>query len=166
MKLILKSLILLFTSIVFSQNELINREAYLLKLPIDNDQFYKQHIKETPYFVHKDILQIYTGEKVFIEIDYQNDKIRSMRVVKENLNPHKTVEIELTQKLDGKVHKNSILKLKNPFDKDLEYKAVMAIFGVKKWINTNVYPVKSKLSAYEMWPDPIITLVLKDWTFK
>ena len=56
-----------------------------------------------------------------------------------------------------------ILEVVNPFDKDLEYKAMMYIVGHDKWIQTNVLPVKSKLIGYETWSDVIITLVLSDW---
>jgi len=56
-----------------------------------------------------------------------------------------------------------ILKVVNPFDKDLEYRAIMYIVGQNKWIQTNVLPVKSRLTGYETWSDVIITLVLSDW---
>jgi len=54
----------------------------------------------------------------------------------------------------------------NPFNKDMVYKARMFIVGHDKWINTNVFPVKAKMAAYETWSDVIISLVLLDWSFK
>ena len=59
-----------------------------------------------------------------------------------------------------------MLKIVNPFKKDLEYKAMMFIVGHNQWINTNVLPVKSKLTGYETWSDVIITLVLSEWKLK
>ena len=85
-----------------------------------------------------------------------------MKVVKENLNPEKTIEIKLTQTVKDR----KSVKVATPFKKDLEYKAMMFIVGHDKWINTNVLSVKAKLTGYESWTDVIITLVLTEWKFK
>jgi len=167
MKCFLTGIILFFTTcFLWAQDNSQNREAYLLKMPLNDSIFYKQQIHSTPYFVKEKVLQLYTGEKLCIEIETTNDSISSMTVVRKNLNPEKTLEIELSQKTEGRTHKGITLKLKNPFNQDLEYKAFMAIYGVKQWVPTNVYPIKAKLSSYEMWPDPIISLLLTDWTLK
>lgn len=50
----------------------------------------------SPYFVREKILQIYSGEKLFIEVEIEKKEIISMKVVKENINPEKTIEVELT----------------------------------------------------------------------
>ena len=166
MKLVLQIIILLTSSILFSQTEKLKREAYKLKLLINEEQLYKVDIKKSPYVVKEKVLQIFTGEKVFIEVEIENEVIKSIIAVKENTNPKKTIEFELKQTTEGRTHKRTTLLVKNPLDKDLEYEAFMTIFGVKKWIKTNVLPVKSGLSSYEAWPDPIITMVLKNWKLK
>ena len=125
MKLILTHLFFLITSLLFSQNATLNRDAFLLKLPINKPQFYKQNVKASPYFVKAHTLQLYTGEKLFIEIETTNNSINAMTVVRENLNPEKTIEVELYQKTEGRLNKGITLKLKKPFEKDIEYKTVM-----------------------------------------
>jgi hypothetical protein len=57
------------------------------------------------------------------------------------------------------------LKIQNPFPKDLGYKAKMFLLKQNKWVNTNVYPVTAGLSAFETWPDIIISLALGNWEF-
>lgn len=163
-KQLLLILILGLTSLdLFSQNENPYRQEFVLKLPVDGEQFYEQRVVRSPYFVKNKILQIYAGEKIFIEVEKTKNSIDSMKVVKENINPNKTITVELTQNVKDRKSESMILKVVNPFDKDLEYKAMMYIVGHNKWIQTNVLPVKSKLAGFETWSDVIITLVLSEW---
>ena len=166
MKLLLTILLSMSFAFTFAQNERTNREEYSLKLPVDGDHFYEQKVKSSPFFVKENVLQIYPGEKLFIEAEITKKEITSMKVVKENLNPERTIEIEFTQTTKDRKSESMMLEVVNPFKKDLEYKAMMFIVGQDKWINTNVLPVKAKLTGYETWSDVIISLVLLDWTFK
>ncbi|NJK98670.1 MAG: hypothetical protein HC905_30475 [Bacteroidales bacterium] len=68
-----------------------------MKLPVDGEKYYEQKVESTPYFVKEKILQIYPGEKLFIEVETDKKEITSMKVVKKKLNPEKTIEIEFTQ---------------------------------------------------------------------
>ena len=150
----------------FAQNEKVNRDAFILQLPVDGEQYYEQKVESSPYFVKEKVLQIYPGEKLYIEVEVKKNEIISMKVVNENLNPEKTIEIEFTQKVEDRKNEWMMLRIENPFKKDLEYKAMMFIVGHDKWINTNVLPIQAKLSGYETWPDVIITLVLTEWKLK
>jgi len=165
-KLLLTILLSLSFTFTFAQNERTNREEYTLKLPVDGDHFYEQKVKSSPFFVKENVLQIYPGEKLFIEAEITKKEITSMKVVKENLNPERTIEIEFTQTTKDRKSESMMLEVVNPFKKDLEYKAMMFIVGHDKWINTNVLPVKAKLTGYETWSDVIISLVLSEWTLK
>ena len=137
-----------------------------MELPVDGELFYEQKVESSPYFVKENVLQIYPGEKLFIEVEISKKKITSMKVVKDNLNSEFTIEVSLTQTVKDNKNKGMMLHIVNPFKKDLEYKAMMFIVGHDQWINTNVLPIKSGLSNYEMWPDVIITLILSDWELK
>jgi hypothetical protein len=150
----------------YAQNEKPVREAFTLKLPVDGKQYYEQKVDSTPYFVKEKVLQIYPGEKLFIEVETDKKEIISMKVVKENLNPEKTIEIELNQTVKNRKSEMMMLTLVNPFKKDLEYEAMMFIVGYDKWISTHVLPVRAKLTGMETWSDVIITLALSDWKFK
>jgi hypothetical protein len=165
-KIILTLILSLTFGFSYAQNEKTNREEFTLKLPVDGEQFYEQKVENSPYFVKDNVLQIYPGEKLFIEVELKKKEITSMKVVKENLNPEKTIEIELTQNTKDRKSESMMLKIINPFKKDLEYTAMMFIVGHDKWINTNVLPVRAKLTSYETWTDVIITLVLSDWKLK
>ena len=160
---ILLSLSFAFT---YAQNEQANRDAFTLQLPVDGERYYEQKVESSSYFVKEKVLQIYPGEKLYIEVEIEKKEIISMKVVKENLNPEKTIEIEFIQNVKDKKSETMMLHITNPFKKDLEYKAMMFIVGHDKWINTNVLSIKAKLEAYEIWTDVVITLVLTEWKLK
>ena len=162
-KLILFLLTIFISNNYFSQNRIDSRESFTLKLAVDSLQFYQQQIPQSKYFVNENTLQIFPGEHIFIETEVKNNKIISMNPVKENLNPNKTIEIEFQQNVKGRKHDGMLLKVKNPFDKSLNYNALMYIVGNNKWLETSIIPIKPKLMNFEMWNDVIITLVLEDW---
>lgn len=147
----------------FAQNQNDFRDEYILKLAVDSEQFYQQEVNKSNYFVTEGVLQIYPGENLFIETEIEQNAFISMKVVKENLNPAKTIEIGFIQTVKEREHSQMILSVKNPFDFELNYDAMMYVFGNDKWINTSIIPIKPKLLGYEMWNDLIITLVLSDW---
>jgi len=165
-KVIMTILISLSFTFTYAQNEKPNREAFTLQLPVDEEQYYEQEVQNSPYFVKEKVLQIYPGEKLFVEVETKKNEIISMKVVKENLKPEKTIEINFTQTVEDRKSKFMMLEISNPFKKDLEYKAMTFIVGHGKWINTNVLPIKAKLSNFEIWNDVIITLVLTEWKLK
>lgn len=89
-----------------------------------------------------------------------------MKVVKENINPTKTIEIEFSQKTVDRKSDGIILQVSNPFDKVLNYSAMMYTVGKNKWSKTSIIPIQPKLTNFELWNDVIITLVLSDWHFE
>ena len=156
-------ILILFFNFCFSQNNTEFREAFTLKLPVDTVTFYQQEVARSKYFVKDNILQIYPNEHLFIETEINNDKIITMKVVKENKNPSKTIEIEFSQNISGRKSEGTTLHVSNPFSKNLNYNAMMYIVGKDKWIRTSIIPIKPKLQNFEMWNDTIISLVLSDW---
>lgn len=156
-------LIIFAISNVNSQNEKPNREPFILKIAVDSINFYKQDVVKSPYFVKEKVLQIYPTEKIFIETEIKNDSIYSMKVVKDNLNPEKTITIEFMQEIKEKESERMVLTVTNPFDKTLKYEALMFVNGASDWMSTSIIPVRPKLMTIEMWNDVILSLVLVEW---
>ncbi|MBR9915280.1 MAG: hypothetical protein GYB32_10725 [Algicola sp.] len=156
-------LLLIFGISLNAQNEKPEREAFKLKIAIDTVNFYQQDVGKSPYFVQDKILQIYPSEKIFIETEVKSDSIYSMSVVKENLNPERTIIVEFNQNVKGRIHVGMMLTVKNPFDKSLKYEALMFINGGTEWIPTSIIPIRPNLVSYELWKDVILSLVLVEW---
>jgi hypothetical protein len=147
---------------VFS-NAQQKRKAFTLEIAADATQQYEATIPESPYFVKENVLQIYCGEKLFVECEVVNDKIASMKVVEKNSHPEKTIEIEFTQNTKDRSAISTMLLVKNPFAKSLKYEALMFTPLGQEWRETSIIPVRPNLMSFEMWPHAIVTLVLENW---
>jgi hypothetical protein len=153
--------------ICMGQNDLPNRSTFVLRLVVDNDNFYVDTVAASPYVVKNTTLQIYPGEKVFLEMEEDSGKIKSVKTVRQNLNPDKTVEISFFQNIDGKKNNGMMLKIdKNPFKQILKYKVTMYLMKYKKWAPTSVLPIQPGIGSYETWPDAIVTIALYGWDLK
>jgi len=108
-------------------------------------------------------LQLFPGETVFLEIEETNGSITNIKTVKENKVPDRTLEISFTQNLEGKAHSNMMLKVKNPFKRDLLYDATIQLLKSGRWVKTSIVPVKAGLMGIEMWPDLIMSIGLGEW---
>lgn len=169
MNIIKQFALLLFLSIsgfIFAQNDNEFRDAFTLKLAVDSTTFYQQEVARSKYLVKDDILQIYPGEHLFIEAEVKDNKIQSMKVVKENKNPAKTIELEFSQDVSGRQNQGMMLEVSNPFDKILNYDAMMNVVGKKGWFKTSIISIRPKLKSLELWPQVVITLVLNNWRFE
>ena len=154
---------LLFTIITFSQQK---RKPFTLEIAANENQQYKAEIPESPYFVKDKILQIYCGEKVYVECEIVGDTISEMKIVEKNVNPKRTIEIEFSQDSNDRKNINTMLQIKNPFEKDLVYEAIMLTPRSEECRKTSTIPVRANLLSFETWPHSIISLVLENWKFK
>ncbi len=153
----------IFSLALYSQNEKPKRSAYRLEIAANETQQYAMDVQESPYFVKEKILQIYCGEKIFVECEIQGDSISKMKVVEKIINPEKTIAIDFTQDSENRKDIRTDLHVKNPFNKKLTYKALMFTPTSQQWKRTSIIPIQPDLENFEMWPHSIITLVLDNW---
>jgi hypothetical protein len=150
----------------FTQNEVLTRDTFTLILPIDGVSYYEQEVERSPYFFEGNILQIYPGESLLVEVTLKGDEIALMQVVKENINPERTIQLEFTQKTKDNKSEFMMLKVSNPFDKKLNYQAMMFSVGATEWKKTSIIPVQPGLSSFESWKEVIVSLVLSEWSLE
>jgi hypothetical protein len=148
-------------------NELPSRNQFVLKLYLqDTAHVLRTIIKQSPFIMPDNSLMLYPGETVFMEIEQKDGMISSVKTVKQNLNPDKTLEISLTQVIDSGKFKMTMLKVtKNPFAYDFIYNAKIYLYTYTKWVRTTVLPIKKGLSTYETWPDLISKIDLSGFSF-
>lgn len=144
----------------------INRVAYKVKLVIDKKTNYESDIKATPWFVQGNNLQLYPGEELFLEAEVDNGNIKSVKVVKENMHPSTTISISFTQVVEKKQHEMMMLKIANPFNKELSYKTKILPFKSNAWAPAITLPVRAGTSSFETWPEIITSIVLSEWSLK
>jgi hypothetical protein len=148
------------------ENDLPVRTAYKMKMAMDTTNYFQMDVKADPYIFPDRSLQIYPGEKLFIEVKNKGKKIVEIKNVKENLNPEKTLIIEFVQETKGREHTMMMLTVTNPFKYTLNYKCLIYLLKFDKWTETSVIPVRPGLSSIETWPDLIATMALKEFRFR
>ena len=162
-------LVLFFSSVPFNStgqdSAILKRTPYTLRIDVDNINFYEDQIGATPYVFPNNGMQIYPGETIYVEVEQDKGVIKSMKAVKKINNPKTTLTITFSQKSENNIHQMMMLKIQNPFPKNLTYEAKMFLLKQNKWFDTDVYPVMAGLSAFETWPDIIISLGLGRWKF-
>lgn len=136
-----------------------------MKIDVDSVNYYADDIAATPYVFPNNGMQIYPGETIHVEVEQDNGIIKAMKAVKEIKHPGKTLTIRFSQKSENKIYQMMMLEIKNPFSKNLTYNAKMFLLKQNRWVNTSVLPVMAGLSAFETWPDIIISLGLGNWKF-
>lgn len=163
MRKVLAVLALAVFSIGFSQNDLPEREGFVLKVERNAKQFYAQQVDKSPYFAMDKTLQIYPYEKVNVEVEIKADTIFSMKTVTKNLNPERTIEIEFCQTVENHTARPTQLWVKNPFNKKLKYNVIAYSVEDREW-RTSPRVAKSNWSSNEIWHTEVVSsLVLKDW---
>ena len=155
----------IFSLSLYSKNDRPLRNAYTLEIAANETQQYGMDVKESPYFVKEKVLQIYCGEKIFVECEIEGDSISHMKVVKNIIYPEKTVIIDFNQNSENRKEISTDLRVKNPFNRKLSYKALMFTPISQQWKRTSIIPIEPNLENFEMRPHAIVTLVLDGWKF-
>ena len=163
MKKIIILLIYFCFSLAYAQNDMSEREPLTIKMAIDGNESFEQFFEASPYFVEDNILQLYISEKVYVEAETEGNNIISLKTVKENINPEKTIQITFEQTVEDDKHQRVTLTVKNPFNKKLKYNALINILDYEGWHETSIIPIMPNIIGIEMWPDLIGSIVLKDW---
>jgi hypothetical protein len=103
----------------------------------------------------KEKVTIELGKKLTVRFEQEGDALTHPKVVEkpEGKTPTPTFDF---RKMDD----NLILMTRNPFPKDLKFRALARLKGHKEYFETSIVPVKSGLFSLELWQDPIEELVL------
>jgi hypothetical protein len=144
---------------------ILKRTPYKLIVAVDKKNYYEEELKAAAYVLPDKTIQLYPGEKLYAEVELEDGVVKSITAVKEIKDPSKTLTISFTQNTNDKVHEMIMLKIDNPFTKTLHYTAGIFLFKQKKWVGTDVYPVRPGISGIETWPDIITSIALSDWKF-
>lgn len=152
-----------FPLYIIAQNKITVRDSFNLTLMIDETSFFESLVEESPYFIKNDILTIYPTESLNIEVNIKNDSISTLNVVKNVINPDKTIQVNFTQFREGRNNLGMVLKIKNPFDKYLIYKAARLMVDNGRVLPSNVLPIPPGKEGVEIWEDIIFCLYIGDW---
>jgi len=158
------------TPLMYSDDNIVTeRLSFDLVLSVNGTNYWEWTVPKSLYVFNNNYIQLYQGESLFVEADVINDVIVNLTVVREIVNKDKTIILEfnqITNKENPKIHEFMMLKITNPFNKDLVYKADIYLIQYDRWVNTSTIPVRAGLVSYESWHDIIGTMVLNDFILK
>jgi hypothetical protein len=106
----------------------------------------------------KDKVTIAVGKKLVVEFEQKGDALTHPKVVEKPGDKPPTPSFDFRRMGD-----NLILSTKNPFTKDLKFRALARLKGRKDYFETSIVPVKTGLFGIELWQDPIEELILFDF---
>ncbi len=106
----------------------------------------------------KDKVTIAEGKTLLVQFEQKGDTISKPKVVEQADDKVPTPRFEFLSQ-----NGNLMLTTKNPFPKDLKFRALARIKGRKTYFETSIVPVRSGLLGMELWPDPIEELILFDF---
>ena len=155
-----KMFALLFVFSVFlvhsNENILHERSSYVLRLSVDEENYWEWTVPQTPYVFNETSIQFYPGETLYVETEIVDDIIVRLNVVKENINIDRTIILEFYQVTDSendRIHNFMMLKITNPFDKNLEYILNIHLMLHDRWVVARTIPVMANLISYQSFPD-------------
>jgi hypothetical protein len=165
LKLLLALLFCSFVSTAQTGDGIFHRTAYKLKVAVDPGHYYEEDIEASPYIIEPNILIVYPGEVVFMEIDEKDGVISGMRCVKTIKHPEKTLKVRFTQEVAKGRHEIMALEIANPFERELSYDANLMVMNSRKWVKAPVSRINPKSQTSEMWPDIVTSIALSGWKF-
>jgi hypothetical protein len=118
--------------------------------------------QEENKFVYGESIKLFIGDSLYVEAKIVGDFLRDYKVVDSITDPTITLIIKFTYDNFG-MHKASILSIKNPFDRQLNYKAKIKVFNRNRFYETSIMPILPKILSIEMWPDKLESIILYDF---
>ena len=56
-----------------------------------------------------------------------------------------------------------MLSIQNPFNKRLLYNALINPVGENQYFETSIIPKEANLKSFELWPEALTSIILKDF---
>lgn len=140
-----------------------NRPDYKILLAVNNDVLYEATIKGSQYIIIDSVIQIFPGEKLFVEADIVRDNLTNFKMVPQITDSSKTLTIEFLQEVNGKEHKQMVLRVDNPFNQKLEYNAISSRITDKTPVMISDLTIPANAKSVQTWPDILTALILKSF---
>jgi hypothetical protein len=137
------------------------RDPFTLKLKLDNKHFYEEKFDKIPYVAENDVY-LFVGEDFGVKVTILNDEISQVTYERD---PAKAdIAFKFTQEL---INKKLVMMLviQNRLNRQLFIDALMTLPNKKGAFKTSIVPIEKGLSDFEMWPHPIVQLVLRNFRF-
>lgn len=140
----------------------MGREAVTVKLQKNYKQEFVQPIAAGPFIVQGNILQLYPKERVYLEVEFDGENLKSITAVPSVQFPERTLDVEFCQVLEFGQSAPTLLYVKNPFGQMLSYHVMANYVNEGQWMGVDKQN-KPGQTLESRFSKVISSLVLKDW---
>jgi hypothetical protein len=144
-----------------SLNSAVFRDPFTLKLHLDKKNTYEKEFGRVPYVDGMDVY-LFSGDNFGVNVTTSGDEITGLRYER---NPDKAeIKFNLTEQVHGDRAGMSLIgwnKLKRAVYMD----ALMTTATRDGIRPTNIVPMRPSAGSYEVWPEPIVQLVIHNIRF-
>ncbi|MGH8109550.1 MAG: hypothetical protein ACREO1_12650 [Arenimonas sp.] len=137
------------------KDDLCQRDLRIL-LKLKDGKSYDKTFDVFPPVVQDIGLMVAAGQKLNIEAEVSGDTLINFKVVKEVVDPKKTIVVSFTQEDDG----GMMLSVSNPFERTLKFNMAIMPIDKEALYKTSSCPILAGGRVFEMWPEPIFQILL------
>lgn len=113
-------------------------------------------------FIYGQSIKLFMGDSILVEAKVGVNSLKDFKVVDKISDSSKTMVIRFTTEYFGG-EKSSLLKISNPFERTLNYKAKIKLFKREGFSETSIVPILPGIFSMEIWPDKLESIVLYDF---
>ncbi len=118
--------------------------------------------KKENKFIYGQSIKLFIGDSILVEANLGVNSLKDFKVVDKISDPSKTMVIKFTYEYFGD-DKSAILKISNPFERNLNYKAKIKLFKREGFSETSIVPILPGIFSMEIWPDKLESIILYDF---
>jgi len=133
-----------------------------LKLPISKGEVFKQDYPKVPYVIDNNVF-IFPGETFRIGIEIGGNQVKGIAYDKDNKS-EQYLEFDFKSDFMESGEVTMRLNTKNKTSKKIVFTALMVTPKSQRPTKTSILPIYAGLMSFEMWPHPILQLILTDFT--
>ena len=118
--------------------------------------------KEENKFVYSNSIKLFLGDSINVVTENIDFNLTGFSIADSISDSTKTITISFVYDKFG-INNASLLKVSNPFTKQLSYQAKIRTKPNSKYSTTSIVPVFPKIYGIEMWPYKIESIILYDF---
>jgi hypothetical protein len=135
------------------------RQPFTLKLRVNKEYYYEQKIGKVPYIFENNVY-LFKGDSFGIDLNVVNGSIQSIAYQSDTNKA--AVTFQFTEDIDNQGETMMMLEIENRSNFKLLMDAVMVVHDKKSALKTSILPIEAGRGGVEIWPHPIVQLVLNN----
>jgi hypothetical protein len=142
------------------------RQAYLQAMYVDSSHYYGQELDSTPFIGSNNILQLYTGEQLFLEATISNKLLTTIRSVEPDSLHKPSFMVDVSQQAKGVMHESVTLSITNNLKKDVWVMVSAFELGKTDWTEDKPLLIPKGKTATMVWKQPMASVLISEWKLK